>query len=252
MRWTYGDVGGIHADELRKSTRSLTQQEVGVHFQPIADLWTGKVFAQEALCRCTRPGFERPDYLFAAAVAEQATGHLGRLVREAALPFGESRRVFINLHPAELSSRWLVRPDDPIYLYSGPLYLEITEAAALEYFDLCKGVLAEVCSRTGAVVVVDDFGAGYSNLTRIIELKPGVVKLDRTLVRELDKNARQRILVANINRLCQDLGADVVAEGIETQDELQAVIDCGVRYGQGYLLGRPSNPPPEVTWRPQA
>lgn len=244
--WTLGD--GIDTSDILSSPRSLVEEEVTVVFQPIVDLFRQRVFAQEALCRCTRAGFERPDELFALAVNEGSVGRLGKMVREAALPPDETQRVFINLHPRELESRWIVRPDDPLYLYPGPVFLEVTEAAALDHYELCRSVLREVCSRIGASVVVDDFGAGYSNLMRIIDLQPAVVKLDRTLVHGLPDNRRQQILVRNLARLCTDLSADVVAEGIETVDELRAVIDCGVRFGQGYLLARPAMPAPDIVW----
>ncbi|MBX3246576.1 MAG: EAL domain-containing protein [Myxococcales bacterium] len=248
--WTITDADELLSEETPRATRTLGVDEVGVHFQPIVDLATGRIFAQEALVRCRRPGFERPDVLLEAAVRERSIGYLGRLIREVALPVDERGAVFVNLHPEELQSRWLVRPDDPLNTYPGPLYLEITEAAAMSYFELCQSVLAEVCARTGAKIVVDDLGAGHSNLRRIVDLRPAVVKLDRELVRDLDKHPRQRILVANVVRLCSDLEAQVVAEGIETLDELKAVIDCGAHYGQGYFLARPNFPPPKVPWPP--
>ncbi|MCB9603213.1 MAG: EAL domain-containing protein [Sandaracinus sp.] len=246
--WTLTDADDLKSLGVERTTRTLVADEIGVHFQPIVDLQTRRTFAQEALVRCRRPGFERPDVLIAQAVTDQSMGFLGRLIREVALPVDERQGVFVNLHPDELESRWLIRPDDPLNTYSGPLYLEITEAAAMGYFELCRDVLNELCGRTGAQIVVDDLGAGYSNLKRIIDLKPSFVKLDRELTRGLDVAPRQRILVANVVRLCVDLGARVVAEGIETRDELSAVIDCGVHYGQGYLLARPAFPPPAVSW----
>ena len=75
-----------------------------------------------------------------------------------------------------------------------------------------------------------------------------LVKLDRALVMELDKSRRNQILVSGIVRLCVDLGAKVVAEGLETWDEIRAVRDCGCHYGQGYALGRPVPKPEEATW----
>jgi hypothetical protein len=108
--------------------------------------------------------------------------------------------------------------------------------------------LREVCSRSGAKLVVDDFGAGYSNLKRVVEIEPAVVKLDRELISGLHQNPKQRLLVTHVVELCKALGARVVAEGIETIGELKASRDCGVHYGQGYLLARPGNPLPEVSW----
>ena len=246
--WTYTEADGLSAEALRLSTRSLTVDEIGVAFQPIVDLPRRRPFAYEALVRCRRPGFERPDELLAAALAERAMGRLGRLIREVALPPDRDVPVFVNLHPEELASRWLVRPDDPLNLYPGPLFLEVTEAASLDYFELCRGVLEEICGRIGATIVIDDLGAGYSNLLRIVDLEPGFVKLDRELVRGIDRDRRQRKLVANVVQLCAELGAHVVAEGIETSDELRAILDAGVRYGQGYLLARPVDPAPAIHW----
>ena len=88
---------------------------------------------------------------------------------------------------------------------------------------------------------MDDFGAGHSNLDVIAALGPKMVKLDRKLVEDLDRKPFGQKVVASVVRLCRDLG-----------DELTAVRDCGVQYGQGYLLGRPSFPAPPITWPPAA
>jgi EAL domain-containing protein (putative c-di-GMP-specific phosphodiesterase class I) len=216
-------------------------------FQPIVRLETGKLFAYETLVRCRVPGFA-PSTLFERAAAEQSTGRLGRMIREIAVPLCGGIPVFVNLHPNELDDRWLVRPDDPIFSHDHDIYLEITESAPLTHFNLCVSVLREVCARTGAHLVIDDLGAGYSNLKLIADLQPKVVKLDRVLVQELHLKPRQQKLVAMVVRLCEELGAKVVAEGIELREELSAVRDSGAHFGQGYLLGRPAFPMPEITW----
>ena len=78
--------------------------------------------------------------LFEHAVAQEACGRLGRTIREVAFEHLEGTAVFVNVHPKELTSRWLVRPDDPIGFYEHDIYLEVTEAAAFEYFDICMSV----------------------------------------------------------------------------------------------------------------
>jgi EAL domain-containing protein (putative c-di-GMP-specific phosphodiesterase class I) len=206
------------------------------------------LFAVEALCRCKWPEFASPLVLFQQAVTEGFTGQLGRYIRDVAFERVQKTPLFVNLHPHELAQHWLVRPDDPLFFHDHDVFLEITESAAFRYYDLCVSVLKEVCSRSRAHLVIDDFGAGYSNLKRIIDLEPHVVKLDLAFTRDLDRKPRQRVLVAHVVRLCEELGADVVAEGIETIDELKATIDCGVRYGQGYLLAHPGFPVPEARW----
>jgi EAL domain-containing protein (putative c-di-GMP-specific phosphodiesterase class I) len=117
-----------------------------------------------------------------------------------------------------------------------------------EHFEICSDVLREVRWRAGVHLVVDDLGAGYSNLKRISDLEPRIVKLDRELIRNMDRNSRQQRLVTGVVRLCQDMGASVVAEGVETQDEFSAVRDTGVQYVQGYFLARPAFPIPGVNW----
>ena len=216
-------------------------------FQPIVSLKDGAIFAYEALVRCSIPTFS-PPVLFEHAAEARATGRLGRMIREIALPLCGGIPVFVNLHPNELEEGWIVRPDDPIYFHDHDVYLEITESAPLTHFELCQRVLREVCGRAGAHLVVDDLGAGYSNLNLIADLEPHVVKLDRKLVQNLHSKPRQQKVVQMVVRLCEELGASVVAEGIETMDEFSAVCDTGANYGQGYLLGRPAFPLPAVTW----
>jgi EAL domain-containing protein (putative c-di-GMP-specific phosphodiesterase class I) len=220
-------------------------------FQPIVSMKDGALFAYEALVRCSIPTFS-PPVLFEHAAAARATGRLGRMIREIAVPLCGGIPVFVNLHPNELEEGWIVRPDDPIFFHDHDVYLEITESAPLTHFDLCARVLREVCGRADAHLVVDDLGAGYSNLNLIADLEPSVVKLDRKLVQNLHSKPRQQKVVQMVVRLCEELGASVVAEGIETTDEFSAVCDTGADYGQGYLFARPAYPLPIATWPPTA
>jgi EAL domain-containing protein (putative c-di-GMP-specific phosphodiesterase class I) len=235
------------ADEASAIRRVIDQREVHIVYQPLVDLRTAKTFAYEALARTRAPEFDGPMALFAAAVAGACTGELGRVLRVLAVDGCSSHPLFINIHPAELNERWVVQPDDPIFQHSEDVYLEITEAVPLSHFRLCQRMLDEVRGR-GVHLVVDDLGAGYSNLKYIADLHPRIVKLDRGLVAGLTRSSRLFKLVAGIVRLCGELDAKVVAEGIETEEELSAVVEAGARYGQGYLLARPAFPLPEVTW----
>lgn len=239
---------GLSPDTPALSIRAIAADDLDIVYQPIVDLSTGALFAQEALVRGRRDGIRQPEQLLQLALQERAMGRLGRVIRDATFARTESRRLFVNIHPEELSSRWLIRPDDPMCLYDGEVYLEITESAAFDYFDLCRSVLKEVCARIGAKLVVDDFGAGYSNLKRVVDLEPSIVKLDRALVTGIDGNARQRLLVEQLVNTCEALGARVVAEGIETEAELEVVRQVGVHFGQGYFLARPAFPEPASTW----
>lgn len=228
--------------------RLVRPDDLSVVFQPILDMSTARVFAYEALVRCRIQRFSYPPELFAEAVTTGFCGQLGRMVREIAVPLCSGKPVFLNVHPQELNERWIVRPDDPIFAHDHDVYLEITESVPLTHFQLCLDVLRELRSRGGVHLVVDDLGAGYSNLKRIADLNPKVVKLDRDLIAGIDRSPRQRQLVSSVVRLCSDLQARVVAEGIETKSEFTALLDTGVHYGQGYLFARPGFPIPDFTW----
>jgi len=231
--------------------RVLDSRDVRVVYQPLVDLRTHTVFAYEALARSKAPEFVSPIDLFKAAVDHSCAGELGRLLREMSVTNCPDHPLFINIHPAELNEPYLVRPDDPIFDHDNEVYLEITESVPLSHFRLCQSILEEVRGR-GVYLVVDDLGAGYSNLKYIADLAPRVVKLDRELVAGLVQDSRLFKLVSAIVVLCEELGAKVVAEGIETEQELDAVVASGAHFGQGYLLARPAFPLPEVTWPAQS
>jgi EAL domain-containing protein (putative c-di-GMP-specific phosphodiesterase class I) len=227
--------------------RVIAERAFRVVYQPVVNLSTKRVFAYEALLRPTTADFDGPLGMFAAAVAEQCTGELGRLVRHMSIAGCPDYPLFLNIHPAELNEKWIVQTDDPIFEHSNDVFLEITEGVPLSHFALCQSILREVRGR-GIYLVVDDLGAGYSNLKYIADLQPRVVKLDRGLVAGLTMDTRMHKLVTAIVVLCHELDAVVVAEGIETVEELDAVRHAGAAFGQGYLLARPAYPPPPVTW----
>lgn len=249
QKWTYsGSAAGPRLPRAsKKSIRRLDQDDIDVVFQPIVDLSKQRVFAYEALTRGKATSTD-PAAMFERASREDAWGRLGRLIREVTFERGSGFPLFINVHPAELAARWLVRPDDPIYQHNHHVFLEITESATFTHYETCLNVLKEVRARADVRLAIDDLGAGYSNLMRVIELEPQVVKLDRELVTGLQSNPKQQRLMQHLAALCKDLGADVVAEGIETEEELRAVIDTGVRYGQGYVFARPAYPMPDAIW----
>jgi EAL domain-containing protein (putative c-di-GMP-specific phosphodiesterase class I) len=243
-----GVAPGSAAQPEARSVRSLKPEDVHSVLQPIVELDSGRCFAAEVLARCRWPELASPLELFKSAETDQCVGRLGRMIRDHAFARPPSLPLFVNLHPHELSSRWLVRPDDPLNFHECDVYLEITESAAFDHFDLVTNTLRELCSRSGAKLAIDDFGAGYSNLKRVVELEPAIVKLDRELVCGIHRSPRQQTLVRHLVELCEDLGARVVAEGIEEVGELRVLRELGVHYGQGFLMARPASFLPEVSW----
>lgn len=233
---------GLTADLFQVVRSELGFTELSVAFQPIMNLATGRLFAFEALARVKHPSFQGPVALIECALGAQMIGELGRLLRRIAVERCPHHPLFLNIHPTELDEGWLTRPDDPIFLHDHQVYLEITESVPMSPHQYCMATLREVKAR-GARLVVDDLGAGYSNLKYIADLAPHVVKLDRQLVASIAKDQRTFLLVRAITRLCVDLGAEVVAEGIETKAELDAAKLAGAHYGQGYFLGKPDSVP---------
>lgn len=213
-----------------------------VVFQPIVDIHRRRVFAYEALVRS--PSFPSPPVLFEHALGCGRCGELGREIRKLAVAGASGWPLFLNVHPQEFGESWIVRPDDPLFAHDADVYLEVTESVPLSHFSLVTPIMRELRAK-GIRAVVDDLGAGYSNLRYIADLEPEVVKLDRGLIEGCHKDRRQRILITSIVRMCADLGARVVAEGIELVDELVALVDTGVQFAQGYLIARPGVDLPE-------
>jgi EAL domain-containing protein (putative c-di-GMP-specific phosphodiesterase class I) len=200
-------------------------EDLSTVFQPIAHLDDGKLFAYETLVRCAVPGWNASH-----ALRESRRGAIHRKTR-ADDPRDRHplvRRDTGVLQPSPQRAG-PVRPDDPLFSHDHDICLEITESVPSTYFDLCRSVLREVCGRVVAHLVIDDLGAGYSNLKLIADLEPKVVKLDRAVVRDLRRKPRHQKLVSMVVRLCGELGAAVVAEGIETPDELSAGSDSGAQ-----------------------
>jgi EAL domain-containing protein (putative c-di-GMP-specific phosphodiesterase class I) len=234
---------GSHPAEAR---RAFEQQQYSVTYQPIVHLTTGKILAQEALTRSLSPTFPSIVGLLKALEPCGLVGELGRNLRKLATK-GCSQPLSLNVSPLEFAEGWLVRPDDAMFMHRAPVYLEITESAPLEYFEQCFGIVDEV-RRRGLRIAIDDFGAGYSNLRYISDLRPDLVKLDRKVLVGVKPGNRVYLLLHAIVRLIHEMGSEVVAEGIETAEELHSVRECGADYGQGYFLAMPTPQPPTVPW----
>jgi EAL domain-containing protein (putative c-di-GMP-specific phosphodiesterase class I) len=241
----------VRLDDARAELEGLIDADrLTVVYQPIVDLGDQSLFAYEALARSSCPSFESPTGLFVHAASAGKVGALGRVLRQRVADSAPEHHLFVNIHPLELGEHWLLEDDDPIFGHTHRVYLEITETMPVDSFDEFRHALDGLRSRPNVYFVVDDLGAGFSNLRRISDLAPSVVKIDRNLITGLPDSERQRRLLAAIVRLCTDLGAKVVAEGIETHDEFLAARDAGSHYGQGYLWARPAYPLPTTRRTP--
>ena len=119
------------------------------------------------------------------------------------------------------------------------LMLELTEHSSVNDYAQIVNVLEPLRQR-GLQLAVDDAGAGFASFRHILELKPNVIKLDTSLIRQIDIDTGHRALAAALVRFAQETGSQVVAEGVETEAELAILRELGVDKAQGYLLGRPA------------
>ncbi len=220
-------------------------------FQPIVRVADRALFGYEALMRTREPALPHPGAVLDAAERLGRVLALGAHVRaRSAAPVanaGEHVALFVNLHASELADDALLATDAPLSRMATRVVLEVTERASLEGVDDVRGRVRAL-REMGYRIAVDDLGAGYAGLTSFTLLEPDVVKLDMDLVRGIDTHRTKRSIVGSMVTLCHEMGATVVAEGVETTAERDALIDLGCDLLQGYLLAKPGPPFPEFAW----
>ena len=235
----------------------LNESRIRTVFQPIVSLADGTVFGYEALSRGPiGTHLESADALFNAAKVRNVTRQLERICRFKAIASASSLPpgcyLFLNISPGVLEERNAGLSRDVMdqhHLARERIVLEITEKEAINDFDLFKRTLQHY-SRQGFKVAIDDAGAGHNSLRAVTEVRPHYIKLDMALVRDIDRDRAKNALVSAIIMFARRIDARVLAEGIETIEELSSLIEIGVDYGQGYLLARPAagfvEPKPEI------
>lgn len=128
------------------------------------------------------------------------------------------------------------------------LIFEITEDERVNDADHLQGIVTEY-QKHGFALALDDFGAGYSGLNSLSRLDVDIVKLDAQLIRDIHKSPRARTIVRSIVEMCRQLNVQVIGEAVETLDEYDAMLDCGIRLMQGYLFARPQfEALPQIAW----
>lgn len=219
-----------------------TGRGVRTVFQPIVNIENGEVVGYEALSRFDSPIEATPDRWF----AEADSRGLGHEIEAVALARALSARadlppgcfLSLNVGPDALASEPVQRVLDSEGDLDG-IVLELTEHAHVaDYSSL--GEVLDVYRRRGAQIAVDDAGAGYSGLKHIVAVKPSILKLDRSLIAELDKDDVKRSLVEMLATFAHRIGARLVAEGIERPEELETLQTMGVPLAQGFFLAMPA------------
>ena len=159
----------------------------------------------------------------------------------------EGELLFLNLHPSQLGHpEQLAEHLSELLPHTDRIVLEITEREDLTTIQRWEESIALIRDR-GFSVAIDDLGAGYSSLAMLADLEPQFMKLDMGLVRAVDRNARRRRIITLLQRFGDATGTRVIAEGVETVEEMRALRDCGVTLMQGFHFALPDlDTPPDA------
>lgn len=235
----------------QRLAQAMREQSFELHYQPMTDLRNGRHFASEALLRWKREG----QVISAAGFVPMAEANgqirqLGRLVLDLlaedlrgapALP--ADFKVAVNLSVPELAdpavSDTLIEGE--LAGFIDRLTIEVTEGvmltdhvAAIDHLRLLR--------EAGATIALDDFGAGFANVEALAGLRPDLIKVDRAFIHRAGRGDTSGVAFLQAARaIGEAIGADVLAEGIETSDELEVVTDMGIMLGQGHYLGNATN-----------
>jgi EAL domain-containing protein (putative c-di-GMP-specific phosphodiesterase class I) len=228
--------------------RALDGDGFDVHFQPIVDLLRGAVVGYEALARFDGYPVSDPLTWFQAA---HRLGYAGELQSRALRQALEARTdlpadtfLAVNVGPEVLDHPAV----QAVWHDEGQLdgvVVELTEHARVASYDSLREHLDHLRG-SGALIALDDAGAGYAGLRHIVGIRPQVIKLDRHLIEGIDQDETKQALVEMIGSFASRVRAEVLAEGIEAGAELDTVVSLGITLAQGYLLARPQEPWPEL------
>jgi EAL domain-containing protein (putative c-di-GMP-specific phosphodiesterase class I) len=234
--------------ELRLMEDKLSRcvQSLAMHYQPIVHAATRARFGYEALLRSTDKALPHPGAILDAAERLERIPTLGRAVRaQVARTIAESPAnrgcVFVNLHLLDLFDKQLSSAFAPLTKVASRVVLEITERTSLEGQADVRYRVQEL-RELGFKIAIDDLGGGHARMGTFSPLDFDYVKLDMSLVREMDKHPMKQRLVKSIIELCREHNTKVIGEGVETEGEAKTLIDLGCDLLQGYLIAKPALP----------
>jgi EAL domain-containing protein (putative c-di-GMP-specific phosphodiesterase class I) len=226
----------------------ILKEDVRTFFQPIIDLNTRATLGFEGLTRGPQgTEYESPYMLFDVATESDLLFELDRLCRRNALTSASAlkpgHKLFVNLLPTtirdpEFQGERMLEFLEERKLSPSRIVLEITERLAIENYDLFLEAMKTFTDQ-GFSVAIDDMGAGYSGLDKIVELQPNYVKLDMSMVRDIHTSFVKKEMVQTFKAMADKIDAKLVAEGIEKREEFEVVREIGVNFIQGNYLARP-------------
>jgi EAL domain-containing protein (putative c-di-GMP-specific phosphodiesterase class I) len=237
--------------EIRGATvlqEAINRRDFTAVFQPVFDLSDGTMIGMEALSRGPKGSdLESGESLFSLAERTELLGPLERVCRELTLEAvsidSEGRKLFMNLSPAAAQDPEFLGPKfreslRHFGIEPESIVLEITERTYVVYESLFRDVLTRFREQNFGIAV-DDVGTGYSSLASLAEIQPDYLKFDHVFVRDLDRRQIKQDLLEALMSFARKMKTRVIAEGIETHEELEALRALGVEYGQGFLLAPP-------------
>jgi diguanylate cyclase (GGDEF)-like protein len=220
-------------------------------YQPIISISSAAVLGWEALIRGPENSYFRyPGNIFSFAEAEGLLFPLEKICRESAFNnlggIGLGQKIFVNVHPNTINDPTFTEGEtmriiQNLHIQPENVVFEITERHHIKDFMSLNRTLTHYRDQ-GFLVAVDDVGCGFSNLQSIAEIRPDYIKIDMSLVRGIHKDGVKTALMETFVTFAAKIGCEIIAEGIEEEDELALLAHVGVHYGQGYFFGRPVSP----------
>lgn len=230
----------------------LTQRRLSAVFQPLINMASGELIGYEGLIRGPQDSpFQSPFNLFKTARDHHLTSRLEKLCREVVLSqFAALRlpgKIFLNISPEcliEAGEDFCAKLDflEKIGIEPGRVILELTENQATHDYQHMREVLQR-CRALGFQIAIDDLGEGFSSLRLWSEIKPDYVKIDMHFIQGIDHDPVKLQFVQSIQLIAGKSGTMTIAEGIETESELQLLQELGIGFGQGYHIARPQAQP---------
>ncbi|HSG55672.1 MAG TPA: EAL domain-containing protein, partial [Paracoccaceae bacterium] len=233
-------VSNLESAEVRARVEEMLDgHAITIFHQPIHDLATGEPMGVECLARFPNTTRRGPDQWFEDAERVGLGVELEMAAVRAALEtlghVPNGKYVAINASPATILSGMLERELEGVD--TGKLVIEVTEHQQVADYTVLSRQLARLKDKVR--IAIDDVGTGYSGLRHIVDLQPDILKMDMALTRDIHRDPARRALTGALVQLARDIGCKLVAEGIETIEERNAMADLGVDYGQGYFFARP-------------
>lgn len=231
----------------------INNETLTSYFQPIVEAHTKRIYGYEALIRGVHPDgtLMYPDELFSKSARNDMNFRLDKLCRESALKTSAVKnihqKVFINFLPTAIYDpkfclQSTIKWANQLEFDPKNIVFEVVESESVEDKKHLKTIL-NYYREQGYQIALDDVGEGYSTLNMLIDLQPDILKVDRKIITNIHQDSLKQSIYKALWHIAQDSGIKLLAEGVETKEELEAVSALGVDYLQGYYFSKPQAEP---------